>query len=95
MVSHELLYGQLKLHASKWWEMGTHLGFSQAELRNIQARPALFNDAPISYLRAMLSDWLEWTCDPASPTHKLATLERLKYAVRQAGLGRTAEELHI
>ena len=66
------------------------MGFRQPELSEIQARPALFMDAPGSWLRAMLEDWLEWK---PGDERGSATLENLKSAVSKAGLGRTAAEL--
>ena len=49
-------------HSAKWREIGTHLaiGFRPSELEEIQARPALYTDAPKSLLNAMLADWLQW-----------------------------------
>ena len=92
---HQCLYDQLKVHSSKWKEIGTYLGFRQSELNNIQARPALFMEAPTSMLSAMLTEWFEWCPGDTQGSTHYATLERLKSAVSKAGLGRTATELHL
>ena len=92
---HALLLTQLKQHATKWKEIGTHLGFTQGELSNIQASPLHLNEAPKSWLSAMLSEWLEWAPGDQRGSKNYATLSGLKSAVREAGLGRTAEELTL
>ena len=51
---------QLNPHASKWREIGTHLGFLQGELDNIEHKPLLLNEGPKAWLREMLREWLEW-----------------------------------
>ena len=50
---------QLKKHAAKWRDIGTHLGFHPGELENIHARPLLLTTAPESWLGAMLTEWLQ------------------------------------
>ena len=44
-------------YAHSWREIGQNLGFTDDELKNIEARPNLLATAPKSYLSAMLSDW--------------------------------------
>ena len=92
---HALLLTQLKEHAAQWRDIGTHLGFSHGELSNIQATPLHLNGAPKSWLSAMLSEWLEWAPGDERGSKNYATLSGLKSAVREAGLGRTAEELTL
>ena len=92
---HVLLLTQLKEHAAQWKNIGTHLGFSQGELSNIQASPLHLTEAPVSWLRAMLAEWLEWAPGDERGSKNYATLSGLKSAVREAGLGRTAEELTL
>ena len=53
------LLTQLKKHAAKWRDIGTHLDFHPGELDNIQARPLLLITAPESWLGAMLTEWLQ------------------------------------
>ena len=93
---HALLFTQLKEHAAEWKDIGTHLGFSHGELSNIQASPLhLLNGAPKSWLSAMLAEWLEWAPGDERGSNNIANLSDLKSAVREAGLGRTAEELTL
>ena len=92
---HALLLTQLKKHATDWKDIGTHLGFSQGELSNIQASPLNLNGAPKSWLSAMLAEWLEWAPGDERGSINYATLSGLKSAVKEAGLGRTAEELTL
>ena len=89
------LYKQLCYHASRWRDIGIHLGFLQGELDNIEAAPNLFNRAPESWLEKMLAQWLEWAPGDHRKSTEYATLEALKKAVRDAGFGTTAEELHV
>ena len=57
---HSSLLLQLTNYAAVWREIGTHLGFHPGELSNIEARPNLMQSAPVSWLSAMLSQWLQW-----------------------------------
>ena len=82
-------------HAVKWREIGVHLGFFGRELDNIQAKPLLLSAAPDSWLREMLSIWLEWSPGDGRGSANFATLEDLKRALSDAGLGATAHDLHI
>ena len=87
------LVGVLKCHASKWKEIGTHLGFQQGELLNIAGKPSLFNDAPQSWLQAMLSEWLQWAPGDSRGSQSYSTLQTLKSALNDSGLGATASNL--
>ena len=80
------LYEQLSKHSHKWSTIGAHLGFLQSELDNIQARPRLFSDAPNSYLRAMIAEWLEWAPGDSRGSGDFATLNDLKKALHKVGL---------
>ena len=44
---HAKLLGQLEVHATRWREIGTYLGFRQIELDIIQGNPILFSQGPI------------------------------------------------
>ena len=92
---HTLLFGQLSGHASKWREIGIYLGFLNNELENIETKPNLFHGAPKSFLCEMLSEWLEWAPGDQRGSEQYATLEALKTAVSNAGLGATAANLTI
>ena len=87
------LYAQLSSHAADWSEIGSYLGFSQSELKIISCDPLNLSEAPKGYLRAMLSQWLEWAPGDHRGSKQYATLETLKAAVCKAGLGVTANTL--
>ena len=93
---HRTLFTQLREHAAKWRIIGTHLGFHQGELDNIQSNPMLLTQGPpLSYLSELLSTWLQWAPGDGRGSKDFATLEALKDAVSQAGFGRTALDLTI
>ena len=92
---HTKLLGQLKVHAAKWREIGTWLGFKQGELDNIQSSPKLLDQAPLSYLNTMLSKWYQWAPGDDRGSKDFATLRALKTAVSKAELGKLANELTI
>ena len=77
----------------KWRSIGQGLGFTYAELDAIQDKPALFNGAPDSYLKKMLTDWYEWCPGDDRRSKGVATKEDIATAVSQAGLGVTAETI--
>ena len=54
------LLSKLDGHAHRWRDIGIYLGFQENELDNIQARALLLQGSPQSWLRAMLSEWLQW-----------------------------------
>ena len=80
---------------AKWRKIGTHLKFYQKELDIIQANPLLLNDAPTSWLSAMISEWLEWAPGDSRGSTSYANLEDLKSAVSKAGFGVVAEDLSL
>ena len=88
---------QLKDHACQWRDIGTYLGFRQGELDNIQSRAHLQQGAPLSYLRAMLSEWFQWAPgDSRGSTQSCkCTLKCLKLALQRCNLGQTASLLSI
>ena len=90
-----VLLCQLSKHATKWREIGTHLGFLSGELSNIETRPYITSSAPLSWLSAMLTDWFEWAPEDNRGSTSFATLEALKDALDQAGLGATARNLRV
>ena len=83
----------LQPFSNKWERIGQGLGFTFNEFQNIKAMPSLFNSAPYSYLRQMLSEWQQWAPGDARGSSSYATLEALVSAVDRAGLGRAAQEL--
>ena len=89
------LLSQLERHATKWRDIGTHLGFLQNELNIIECKPTLHQGAPKSWLIAVLEEWLEWAPRDKRESKSYATLNSLKNALREAGLGRSAENLTL
>ena len=76
----------------KWHEIGLGLGFVQSELTLISSNPLLLISAPASFLRTLLSQWIQW---PTKDHPTKPTLEALCEALRGSlvGLGRLAEEV--
>ena len=84
------LLQQLSSNAAKWRGIGIYLGFRANELDTIQSKPALFTEAPVSWLEEMLAQWLQWAPGDSRGSTNFATLEDLKTALNKAGLGATA-----
>ena len=84
---------QLKSHASKWREIGTHLGFDQGELDNIQGKLLVLNEGPKALLREMLREWLEWAPGDSRGSSSSASIKCLKRALNKSDLGKTALEV--
>ena len=84
---------KLNPHASKWREIGTHLGFRQGELDNIEHKPLLLNEGPKAWLREMLREWLEWAPGDSRGSSSSASIECLKCALDKSGLAQTALEV--
>ena len=87
------LYEQLSKHSDKWSSIGSHLGFLQSELDIIKAKPLLLSEAPNSWLREMLAEWLQWAPGDSQGSRVCATLNALKKALCKAGLRETALSL--
>ena len=83
---HSILFNQLAKYSAEWRNIGRCLGFLPSHLDLIQAKPLLLNTAPSSWLEAVLAQWL---CSGEGK------LEILRAALREAGLGQTASNLHI
>ena len=89
------LLQQISSHAAKWRGIGICLGFTANELDTIQSKPALFTEAPSSWLQEMLAQWLQWAPGDSRGSTSFATLENLRTALSQAGLGAAAHGLRI
>ena len=89
------LLHKLNPHASKWREIGTHLGFRQGELDNIEHKPLLLNEGPKAWLREMLREWLEWAPGDSRGSSSSASIECLKCALDNSGLTQTALEVEL
>ena len=92
---HSCLLKQLTKHAAAWKLIGTYLNFHMGELDNIEARPDLRVNGPISFLSAILAQWLQWAPGDSRGSTNFATLEALKLALREAGLGATACDIGL
>ena len=88
-----ILLGQLTVHAAKWRLIGTHLKFRSGELDNIEARPKLSQGAPTSFLGALLEEWIQWAPEDGRGSLNFATLDSLKSALKEAGLGAASHDL--
>ena len=82
-------------HAHEWRDIGMYLGFRQDELDNIEARPLLLQGAPKSWLKAMLSEWLQWAPKDSRGSSSFATLQALRYSLSRSGLGASASDLQV
>lgn len=81
----------VKSVASRWYDVGIHLGFLDGELKTIQNMPLLLPEGVNGFLREMLSQWLKW----APPKHKLPTKECLAAALRDVGEEKIAHDLTL
>ena len=71
------------------------LGFREGELTNIESNPVLQTQTPPkSWLRKMLSQWLQWSPGDGRGSKGYATIKSLKEALSEANLGRLAEEFN-
>ena len=86
-----MLLSKLNDHAFCWRDIGSNLGFKQGELSNIDASiRQQDNPGPVGCLRAMLSQWLQWAPGDNRGSPSFATLDALKTALRDSGLGAIA-----
>ena len=79
----------LKLRAAKWREIAQGLGFLPGAINNIEAMPGLYTEAPISFLREVLTQFLRRATNDNYPP----TIDTLANAVSGAGLGRVANDI--
>ena len=88
------LFNKLDYHSSsKWREIGIFLGFRRGELDIIQCKPLLLRNAPQSWLRAMLEEWLQWCPGDSRGSDSFPTVKELKQALRKCGLEKTADSI--
>ena len=59
---------------------------------NIQSDPVLIQSAPKSYLKKLLSQWLQWAPGDRHGSKGYATMESLRAALLRANLGQLAEQ---
>jgi hypothetical protein len=89
------MYTNLAPYASKWRDIGRELGFIEGEMNNIESRPGLFGQAPESYLREMLSQWLQWAPGDRRGSTGFATRGSLRTALLKANLGQLAHDQQL
>ena len=63
------------------------LGFKEGEMENIDHCPTLMVSAPKSWLREMLTQWLQWAPGDGRGSTGFATKETLRAALLKANLG--------
>ena len=91
-----MLLSKLNDHAFCWRDIGSNLGFKQGELSNIDASVRQQdNPGPVGCLRAMLSQWLQWAPGDNRGSSSFATLDALKTALRDSGLGAIASGISL
>lgn len=88
-----MIYDVLVKHVSEWEDIGKCLGFTEGELKNIKHQPMLIMSAPKSFLREMLSQWLQWGPGDGRGSPGYATKEMLSKALRKANLSELADKL--
>ena len=86
------IYSQLETHADRWWDIGNALGFLARELSVIENTPALFMQAPKSFLREMLTQWLQWAPSDKRGSTGYATKVSLHGALLKINLSQLAEQ---
>ena len=90
---HTSIYNKLEDKAAKWRDIGKQLGFREGEMDNIQSNPVLSTQGPPkSYLREMLSQWLQWAPGDRRGSTSYATKGTLHAALLRANLGQLAEQ---
>lgn len=91
---HADIYYKLKEYAHKWKDIGKALGFSEGELSVIERTPLLLIDAPRSYLKEMLTHWLQWAPGDGRGSTCFATKDSLHAALLKTNLGQLAQKFH-
>ena len=87
------IFTKMCKHASKWREIGAALDFSQGEMDNIQTKPLLLQSAPESWLRELLTQWLQRAPGSKHCSTEFPTRKALRMALLKVNLGQLAEEL--
>lgn len=90
---HNIIYTKLVAHASIWKELGTALGFNDKELELIESEPLLLLQSPKSYLRKLLSQWLQWGPGDGRGSTDFANTVAIHKALLSINLAPVAYEL--
>ena len=83
---------KLELRAAKWREIGGALRFKEGELDNIQSNLSLFVNSPQSWLKQMITQWLQWAPGDGRGSTSVATKELLHAALLKINLGQLAQQ---
>ena len=90
---HSSIYSKLKDKAANWRDIGKELGFKEGEMNNIQSNLVLLTQSPPnSFLREMLSQWLQWAPGDGRGSTGYASKESLQAALLRANLGQLAQQ---
>lgn len=93
---HAKICNVLEDHAAKWRDIGGALGFSEGELDNIQCNQVLLTQSPpMSFLKQMVSQWLQWALRDGRGSKGNATKESLVAALKKVNLSRLAEKIDL
>ena len=92
-LDHSAIYCKLENYAYAWRDIGRALGFTENEMKMIGSNDSLLRESPKSYLREMLSQWLEWGPGDSRGSESYATKESLHCALLRANLGQLAETI--
>ena len=90
---HNSIYSKLKDKAANWRDIGKELGFKEGEMNNIQSNLVLLTQSPpSSFLREMLSQWLQWAPGDGRCSTGYATKDSLRAALLRANLEQLAQQ---
>ena len=90
------IYSKLEQYAIRWRDIGSALGFLEGELNNIQADPLLLTQsAPKSWLKEMLTQWLQWAPKDGRGSSGFATRDSLHTALLKVNLGQLAQKFKV
>ena len=93
---HSEIYYKLESYAAKWRDIGKSLGFSEQEMDTIQSNPFLMTQgAPKSYLRELLTQYLQWGPGDRRGSKGFPTRDSLRMALQQANLSQLASRLCV
>ena len=86
------LFELIHTYSSKWDLIGLQLKFAPSELDYIKSMPLLLTEAPASFLKELLSRWIQWPTlnYPTRPTLRVLCASLRSSSV---GLGSLADEV--
>ena len=90
--NHHSICTKLDNFASEWRDIGGALGFKERELDNIENNKSLFTKSPQSWLKRMITQWLQWAPGDGRGSTSVATKESLRAALLEINLGQLAQQ---